>query len=69
MILRLKAWGELEDRLFPKRQNCSVKESAVLMLDLSQIEPGGKDVKVPLGSEWEASATADTEQGEPLKLI
>lgn len=39
------------------------------MLDLSQIEPGEKDVEVPLGRKWEASATADTEQGEPLKLI
>lgn len=39
------------------------------MLDLSRIEPGKKDVKAPLGSKWEASATADTEQGEPLKLI
>lgn len=62
MILGLKAWRELEDWLFPQRQNCSVKESAVLMLDLSQIEAGEKDVKVPLGSKWEAFATADTKQ-------
>lgn len=39
------------------------------MLDLSQIEPGEKDVEVPLGRKWEASATADTEREEPLKLI
>lgn len=35
------------------------------MSDLSRIELGEKMWKFP----WEASATADTEQGEPLKLI